>query len=172
MVIETERLLLRPLKAADLGEFAGLHEDPDVARFIRRLDRSEAEKRLLALAREWRERGHGMFAVLDRADGRFIGRAGLHYWPQFDETEVGWVLRRDAWGRGYATEAARACVDWGFASLSVSYLTAMIHRDNERSIRVACRLGLSPLRDDVLLDTPVVVDALRRDDWSSVACGE
>jgi RimJ/RimL family protein N-acetyltransferase len=46
-----------------------------------------------------------VFAVLDRASGRFLGRAGLKYWSQFDETELGWVLRRDAWGRGYGTEA-------------------------------------------------------------------
>ena len=60
-----------------------------------------------------------------------------------------------------------ACIDRGFASLAVPYLTAMIHPDNERSIRVARRLGLSPLRADVLLDTPVVVHVLTHEDWPS-----
>jgi RimJ/RimL family protein N-acetyltransferase len=167
VVIETERLLLHSLGLADIDEFVALHDDPEVARFIRRLDRPEAEERLRLVEREWLERGHGMFAVLDRASGRFLGRAGLKYWSQFDETEVGWVLHRDAWGQGYGTEAARACCDWGFASLEVPYFTAMIHPDNHASIRLARRLGMEPLRSDVLRGDPVVVFSLDRDDWSS-----
>jgi RimJ/RimL family protein N-acetyltransferase len=65
-------------------------------------------------------------------------------WLQFEETEVGWAFRRDAWVHGYATEAARACLEWGFGSLDVPYLTAMIHPDNEASIQLARRLGMSP----------------------------
>jgi hypothetical protein len=72
--------------------------------------------------------------------GRFLGRAGLRYWPQFDETEIGWVLCWDAWGRGYASEAAGAILDWGFEVVPAPYITAMIDTDNERSIRVARRL--------------------------------
>jgi RimJ/RimL family protein N-acetyltransferase len=98
--------------------------------------------------------------------------AGMKYWPQFDETELGWVFRRDAWGHGYATEAARACRDWGFCSLSVPYLTAMIQAANDRSAAVARRLGLSPLRTDVLLGTKVVVYALSRDDWAPAGLDE
>jgi RimJ/RimL family protein N-acetyltransferase len=100
--------------------------------------------------------------VLDRASGRFRGGAGLKHWPQFEETELGWALRRDAWGRGYATEAGRACIEWAFAAFSMPYLTAMVGAANVRSVRVAERLGLTPLRDDVLLGDPVVVYALHR----------
>ena len=107
-----------------------------------------------------------MFALLDRRDGRFLGRAGLRYWPQFDETEIGWVLRRDAWGWGYASEAAGAILGWGFEVVPAPYFTAMIDPDNERSIRVARRLGLSPLRRDVLAGVPVVVYAVAREDWA------
>jgi RimJ/RimL family protein N-acetyltransferase len=162
-VIETHRLVLRPLGLADIDEFAALHDDPEVTRFVRRLERPEAEERLRLAEREWLERGHGMFAVLDGASGRFLGRVGLKYWPQFDETEVGWVLRRNAWGHGYATEAARACLDWGFSSLDVPYLTAMIQPENDASIRVARRLGMAPLRSDVLDGVAVVVFSLSRD---------
>jgi RimJ/RimL family protein N-acetyltransferase len=86
----------------------------------------------------------------------------LKYWPQFQETEAGWLLRRDAWGHGYATEAARACVDWGFATLPVPYVTAMIQPENTRSIQVAQRLGFEPVREDVLLGEPVVVHSVKR----------
>lgn len=160
MVIETERLVLCPTGLADIDEFVTLHADREVARFVRSLDRLQAEERLELAEREWAERGHGMFAVRDRDTNRFLGRVGLKYWPQFDETEVGWVLRRDAWGHGYATEAGRACIDWGFGHLTVPYLTAMIHPVNAASIKVAQRLGLAPRRTDVLLGDDVVVYAL------------
>jgi RimJ/RimL family protein N-acetyltransferase len=165
--LETERLLLRPVALADVDDYIALQDDPEVTRFVSALGRPEAEERLRVAEREWRERGHGMFAVVDRRDGRFLGRCGLRYWPQFDEIEVGWVLRRDAWGRGYATEAARAILDWGFDALPVPYITAMIDLDNERSIRVADRLGLSPLRRDILADRPVTVYSIAREAWGS-----
>lgn len=162
MRIETERLLLRPMEPADLDAFVALHAEPEVTRFIRPLDRAAAEERLQRDEREWEERGHGMLAVLDAEDGAFLGRCGLKHWPQFDETELGWALRRIAWGLGYATEAARACIEWGFAALDVPYLTAMINAENARSIKVAERLGLTPLREDELLGDPVVVYSLDR----------
>jgi RimJ/RimL family protein N-acetyltransferase len=161
MRLETRRLLLRPISLDDLDEFLALHADPEVTAFIYAFDRAEAEERLRRDEREWQERGHGMLAVLDRESGRFLGRAGLKHWPQFDETELGWVLGRDAWGHGYATEAVRACIQWGFSELDVPYLTAMIAAANLRSIRVAERLGLTPVRKDMLLDDPVVVYATR-----------
>ncbi len=78
------------------------------------------------------------------------------------------MLRREAWGHGYATEAVRACVDWGFAMLPVPYVTAMIHSENTRSTRVARRLGFEPVRKDVLLGDPVIVHALERESWASL----
>ena len=72
------------------------------------------------------------------------------------------MLRRDAWGQGYATEAGRACIEWGFSEFDVPYLTAMVNARNVPSIRVAERLGLAPLRDDLLLGEPVVVYGLDR----------
>jgi RimJ/RimL family protein N-acetyltransferase len=146
----------------DLDQLVALHVDPEVTQFIRPLDRSAAEERLRRDEDEWLERGHGLLAMLDRHDGTFLGRCGLKYWPQLDETELGWALRREAWGRGYATEAAHACIRWGFAELDVPYLTAMINPGNARSVRVAERLGLTPKRDDLLLGDPVVVYGIDR----------
>jgi len=156
---------------ADLDDFVELHDDPEVTRYIRRPTRPEAEERLRDVEREWAERRHGVFAVLNKASGRFLGRAGLKYWRQFDETEIGWVLRRDAWGHGYATEAAGACLAWGFSTLPDPYITAMIDPNNLPSIRVALRLSFAPLRNDTLLDSEVVVYALKRDDWSAASRG-
>ena len=111
--------------------------------------------------------GHGRVAIVERATGRFLGRTGLKYFAQFRETEIGWLLRPDVWGHGFATEAARACVDWGFRNLDVPYVTAMIGPENLRSIRVAARLGMTPLRADVLLDEPVDVYSISREEWAA-----
>lgn len=162
MRIETRRLLLRPMEPDDLDEFAALHADPEVTRFVRPLDDDEAKSRLERDAQEWHERGHGLLAILERKGGAFLGRCGLKHWPQFDETELGWILRRDAWGHGYATEAGYACLEWGLSEFDLPYLTAMIAPDNVRSIRVAERLGFTPFRNDELLGDPVIVYALRR----------
>ncbi len=162
MRIETERLLLRPIGPDDLDDFVALHADPEVTRFIRPLDHAAAAERLRRDELEWRERGHGMLAIVNLEGGAFLGRCGLKHWPQFDETELGWALRSSAWGQGFATEAARACVGWGFSEFDLPYLTAMISPGNTRSIRVAKRLGLTPMREDELLGDPVVVYGLRQ----------
>ncbi len=127
--------------------------------------RTELTRWMESSERDWSERGYGRLAILERIDARLVGRSGLKYWPEFGETEVGWVLRPDTWGHGFATEAARACVDWGFRTLALPYITAMIRPDNPRSIRVAERLGMSPLRTDVLLGEHVVVHSVSRENW-------
>ncbi len=150
------------MTTGDLDEFLGLHAEPEIARFISVYDRQRAMERLRASDREWAQRGHGLLAIVERLSGRFLGRIGLKYWPQFDETEVGWVLRLDAWGQGFATEAGKATIAWGFRQTEVEYLTAMIRPGNTRSIRVAERLGMTPLRTDVLFNDPVVIYCLRQ----------
>jgi RimJ/RimL family protein N-acetyltransferase len=148
--LETERLALEPMTLDDVDQYLELHSDPEVSRFLGEMDRTLAMTRLEGDARLWEERGYGLFKVTDRDDGRFLGRVGIRYWPQFDEAEVGWTLRRDEWGHGYASEAAAAIADWGFRTLPDPYLTANIQPENARSIAVAQRLGMAPLRDDVL----------------------
>jgi len=160
--IETDRLLLRPLAINDLDEFVAMHAMPEVAQTMGPFDRDAAAARLERNEREWQERGYGLVALLERGTGRFVGRSGLKYWPQFDEAEVGWVLRADAWGHGFATEAGRACLDWGFRAFEFPYITAMITPENARSIAVATRLGMRPVREDHLVDLPVVVYAIER----------
>ena len=154
--IETERLRLRPVAVGDLDEVARLHEDPEVARFMGTPDREWLEEWVEGSDGEWAGFGYGRMAMLDRASGRFLGRTGLKRWPQFEETEVGWALQPEARGRGIATEAARAVLEWS-ERFELPYVTAMIRPDNAPSIAVAERLGLSPMREDELLGVAVVV---------------
>ncbi|QKW04959.1 GNAT family N-acetyltransferase [Streptomyces sp. NA04227] len=161
-MIETERLILRPLGTADADLFVELHADPRVNRFVGAYSRQQALERLALIERQWSERGHGLCAIELRSTGEFVGRSGLQYWEQFDEVELGWTLRAEHWGHGYATEAARACLDWGFATLQEDYFTALIRPGNEPSVKVAERLGFSPRRQDEVMGNAVTVYALDR----------
>ncbi|MEV5683085.1 GNAT family N-acetyltransferase [Streptomyces sp. NPDC052164] len=161
-MIETERLLLRPLRVEDVHAFVALHADARVNRFVGAYSHEQASERLVSIERQWAERGHGLCAVELKSSGEFIGRCGLNYWEAFDEVELGWTLRAESWGHGYATEAARSCLEWGFATLDVDRFTAMIRPGNTPSVRVADRLGFSPLREDILKGNPVTVYSLDR----------
>jgi RimJ/RimL family protein N-acetyltransferase len=166
-MIDTDRLLLRQMTTEDVDELVAIHAEPEVARFMGAFDRVKVSEWLEQNQRDWSEHGYGRLAMVDRATGRLLGRTGLKYWPQFRETEVGWVLRPDAWGHGFATEAALACAEWGFENLDLPYITAMIRPDNRRSIHVAERLDMSPLREDILLEEPVVVYSISREEWTT-----
>ncbi|MFL5871993.1 MAG: GNAT family N-acetyltransferase [Solirubrobacterales bacterium] len=159
--IETERLLLRPVGPDDLEQLVRLHEDPAVARFVGTPSREWLSERIGWSQEEWSKRGHGLLAILDRRSGAFLGRTGLKYWPQFEETELGWVLQPEARGRGIATEAAGAALHQGFSEHDLPYVTAMIRPDNARSIGVAERLGFQAVREDELLGVGVTVYSVR-----------
>ena len=164
-MIETERLLLRRFALPDVDDFVALQADREVSRYIQvaqPFGREQATERVQSDEAEWQERGRRLLAIEERAGGRFLGRVTLHDWEQFGETEIGWALRGDARGQGFATEAARAYMAWGFRNLDVPYLTAMIRPDNAPSIAVAARLGMTEVRSDVLSGNPVVVYAVSR----------
>ncbi|KJK55444.1 GNAT family N-acetyltransferase [Saccharothrix sp. ST-888] len=163
-VITTARLRLRPLSTADTDWWVDLHADPEVSRFVGTYSRERAAARLRAIEDQWEQRGHGLCAVELAATGETIGRSGLFWWEQFDETEAGWTLARPYWGHGYATEAARAVLDRGFDRLSLPRITAMIHHGNDDSTAVARRLGFAPLREDELFGQPLTVHVLDRTD--------
>lgn len=170
--LRTERLILRPVRASDVDHLVEMHEDPAVLRFFGPMSREYQVEWLLRAEREWAERGHGRFAIVARKSGAFLGRSGLRWWPEFGETEVGWVLHPAARGRGVATEAARACLEWGFREFDLPYVTAMVAPENVASSAVAERLGMSPLREDVLFDAPVVVYVLGRDRFEAAGAGQ
>jgi RimJ/RimL family protein N-acetyltransferase len=91
-----------------------------------------------------------------------IGRAGLWNPEGWFGVEVGWKLDRDVWGHGYATEAAAASLDWAWRALDVDRVLSVIAPENEASLRVAERLGMGKLRDDVTDGRPVVIMAIDR----------
>lgn len=161
-MITTERLRLRPATTADVDFWVRLHADPEVHQFVGAYTPERAEIRLRAIEDSWATRGYGLCVVESLATGEAIGRSGLNWWAEFGETEAGWTFAREQWGKGYATEAARAVLDWGFTTLGLDQITAMIHHENHASIAVAERLGFTPRREDEVLGKPCIVYALDR----------
>jgi RimJ/RimL family protein N-acetyltransferase len=160
-LIETERLLLRRAERGDVDALVELHADPEVRRFIPSaadFDPAMAQARVKGDAEGW-DAGRRLLIVCERATGRFLGRVGVLDWPQFGETEVGWIFAARARGHGYATEAGGAAQEWAFDHLEIPYVTALIRPDNHPSIAVAERLGMAPLRNDELFGVPVIVYA-------------
>jgi len=121
-----------------------------VARYIG-ADRLTAEgirEQVAAFEQVWREHGYGQSALLERATGRMIGRGGLHPWPNWDELEIGYVLARDRWGRGWPAKPAR-WLQWAWTHLPHGHLIAVIQPANASSITLAKWLGFTFNRHDV-----------------------
>ena len=156
MEVRTDRLLLRRFAAErDAAAFAAINADPDVMRFIGDgsvLARPASDALLARIEREWDARGFGLWAVQD-GGGSLLGFCGLSV-PMFlpdvlPAVEVGWRLGRDAWGRGVATEAARAALAFGFAERGMAEIVSIVDPANERSLRVCEKLGMTARRDRV-----------------------
>ena len=149
-MIETARLVLRPLERSDLDDYAAMYADREVTRFLGSVaTRGYAADWLERRMRDYERQGYGVLTVRERETGAFAGRCGLAHWEieGVDELEVGYVLVRSAWGKGYATEAAVAVRDYALHTLARRRLIALILPENLRSIAVAERLGMSHERD-------------------------
>jgi len=166
MPIETERLVLRLPTLGDAAAVGQLLGDPVVMRFIGGEPvPEEAWPGVVAKWLErWEENGLGPFLVELRDDGRLLGRVGILVWDTrtwthstlaaagvFAQPELGWAFARAAWGHGYATEAARAVLDW--VRPRIDSLVSVIAPDNLASQRVAERLGAVPAETVRLHDT-------------------
>ncbi len=142
--IETERLLLRPCRLDDFEDFARISADPEVMRYIANgqpATRSQAWRTMATFVGHWSLRGYGLWAAEERATGRFIGRIGLWNPEGGPGLEVGWLLDRACWGRGLASEGARAALDHAFTTLGADHVISVINPENTRSIRVAEKIG-------------------------------
>lgn len=145
-VLVTERLILRPPEAADFEGWAEVMGDPETSRHIGGpLSRGGAWRSLAVMAGSWALYGFGNFSVLDKATGQWLGRVGPWHPDPWPGPEIGWVLRRSAWGHGFATEAAVAATDWVVATLGWTNMVHVIHPENDASMKVARRLGSTEL---------------------------
>ncbi|GAF11581.1 acetyltransferase, GNAT family [Bacillus sp. JCM 19045] len=170
--IETPRLTLRDWDTHDLPSFIKMNQDSDVMRFFPKLlSPAETTAFYERILHSFRENGYGLYAVEEKASGEFIGFIGFNH-ASFEAPftpciEIGWRLRKEAWGKGYATEGAKACLAYGFNQLPLEEIVSFTAKINKPSIQVMKKLGLtyvqtfehptvalsSPLREHVLYQT-------------------
>jgi RimJ/RimL family protein N-acetyltransferase len=141
-ILETERLILRAPAAEDFDAWAAFAADAEIMRHLGGVQpRAVAWRGLCQVAGAWSIRGFSMFSVIEKSTGRWVGRLGPWQPEEWPGTEVGWGLSRDAWGKGYATEGASACMDYVFDVLGWSETIHTIEPANVGSQAVARRLG-------------------------------
>jgi len=147
-VLETERLTLRRLTMDDLDDLFALYHSPDVRKYYSEGIPSYAETKQEL---EWMvntfyaKYGFGMWATIYKETGKFIGRCGLT--PMDiegqEEIEVGYMLAKEYWGQGLATEAAKAILKYGFDQVGLSRLICVVNPDNQASSKVALKIGMT-----------------------------
>ncbi|WP_374445804.1 GNAT family N-acetyltransferase [Stella sp.] len=147
--LATERLDLVPLGRAHLAEYAALIAKPEVHRYLSQAKAIAADpagqaERIVGIAeQQWRDRGYGPFAVFARGDGAFVGRGGLFWIERLQAVEINYMLDPATWGRGYATELARAFLVFGFGRLGLDRMVATTNPENAASRRVLLKVGMT-----------------------------
>ncbi len=166
--LTTNHLILRDFRADDLEPYMGMVGDREVMRFIGTgvtLDRMNSFHSMASILGHWALRGYGLWAVEEQATGKLVGRIGFYNPEGWPGLEIGWMLGRDHWGKGYATEGAQACLEWGFGEQGMRDIISCIQPKNAGSIAVAERLGQRLLREDRLQGIPVLIYGMDRNDW-------
>jgi RimJ/RimL family protein N-acetyltransferase len=165
-ILETPRLILREFRTEDVDALALVLSDREAMRFYPEpFDRSGVEEWIGRNLRRYAKNGHGLWAMVLKENGELIGDCGLTV-QEVDgasEIEIGYHVRRDHWGQSLATEAARACRDFGFARLPVERLISLIRPENLASRRVAEKNGMTIWKEVIRVGLPHLVYSIRKD---------
>ena len=169
-MIETERLILRPFVPSDLTEYhRHIYSDHDVTRYLpggKPRPREATQKVLEYAIRHGEEYGYTLWAVIDKENMAFLGHCGLMTLQNGVEVEVAYALGKAFWGQGYAPEAARASLRYGFEQFGLEQILALAVPDNQASQRVMQKIGMhyQGITNDYY-DTPLVLYTLAREDF-------
>ena len=149
-IIETPRLILRHITLEDTEALAAIYADPIVMKFFRSVRSPEVTRqKIKKMIESYQQYGFGTWATIYRPDNQFIGRCGLipHIIDASSEIEIAYLLAKEYWGRGLATEAARAIRDYGFEKIGCDRLISLIDHENIASQKVALKTGLTYEKD-------------------------
>jgi len=142
-MLETERLILRPLVETDADAIYAMRNDADVMRYIREpQNRAESVNWIELVSSRWATEQIGFCAVLEKSSGEFAGWCGLWQLKETGETEVGYAVAKKFWGKGYATEAATEFLHYAFEQLQSEKIVAVAQPENAASRRVMEKLGM------------------------------
>jgi RimJ/RimL family protein N-acetyltransferase len=171
-VIETERLILRQWRNTDVAPNTAMLADPGTARYITADNKPVTSelagwRNAAVMAGHWALHGAGMFVVEEKRSGKYVGRVGPWFPPGWPGFEVGWGIAPEFRGKGYAVEAARASIDWSFATFELDQIMHCIDSENLASQAVARRLGAEKQGEFDLFGHVADVWVTRRDAWTA-----
>lgn len=173
-IIDTKRLRMRPFKPDDAAALARLYGDDVVMRYMlpaKGLATPAAENRAKAnianFNQHWRQRGFGIWALETKPDGRLVGQCGLRFIENVGQVEILYLLNKTLWGRGLATEAAQATLQYGFVTHELSRIIGLTRPENLSSRRVLEKIGLTFERyGEELWNTRLAWHGLSRETWA------
>jgi ribosomal-protein-alanine N-acetyltransferase len=169
-ILTTPRLVLRAFTAQDVEVMHRLLNEEGVLRHFPPAEpppRDRVERMIRRLLQHWAERGYGLWAVESRATGELMGRCGLQHLPQTGEVEVDFILGKAFWGQGFATEAGRASLRYGFEELALEHVIGIAHVDNKASQRVLEKLGMTLVEQRQFFGIECRRYAIERAAWSN-----
>lgn len=144
-ILETDRLRFREMQIEDASEMFSLNLDPEVTKYTddKPFESIQATSQFLKQYQDvYKNFGYGRWIVELKLTGEILGWAGLKYFPKTKITDVGYRFFKKYWGYGYATEAAKACIDYGFGNLKLNSIIAHARKDNVASVRVLEKCGM------------------------------
>lgn len=172
IILETNRLILRDLREADLPVLIAMNQDSDIIRYFPKLYSKVDSFRLYqGIQDEVKAYGYSLWAVEEKISQKFIGLVGLHHsdlqiFSGKEAVEIGWRLRKEFWNRGYATEAAQACLDFAFQKAGLSEVYSFTSLLNQPSQKVMQKLGMEFVKEfdneKVPADSPLYRHVLYR----------
>ena len=163
--LESKRLRLVRFREDHWEPYAVMCADPEIMRYLgtgATLSRDDTWRAIASMLGHWQLRGYGMWALESKETGELVGRAGFLNpagWPGF---ELGWVLGREHWGKGYASEAARTALAYAFDVLKEDRVISLIREANAPSIRVATAIGEKLAGEVELLGAKALIYEIRR----------
>jgi RimJ/RimL family protein N-acetyltransferase len=163
--LHTERLTLRPIVSGDTAAYYRIYQTEGVLQYfpnpapppLEKVERFVAHQQI-----HWEKYGYGNWGILSPGEEQVIGWAGLQFLPETNETEVGYLLDKAYWGKGYATEAAQASLDYGFSYFDFPEIIALVHPDNLASLKVAAKCGMTAVERKVYWGIELVRHILKR----------
>lgn len=159
IIFETPRLLLREMTPEDAENAYILNLDTEVLRYTGDdpFESVEEAREFLEKYESYEKYGFGRWAVILKETGEYLGWCGLKYTPELDEFDIGYRLMKKFWGKGYATEAAEACLNLGFNQFGMKTIVGRAMPENEASVRVLEKIGLTYLKNRITDGTEEVI---------------
>lgn len=158
IIFQTPRLFLRQFTEADAPLILELNSDPEIVKYVHEptlKTAEQAEKIIKDIILPQYKKNLGRWAIHIKENNEFIGWCGLKYLPERDEIDLGYRLMQKAWGKGYATEAAKHTLDHGFKVLNLKLITGRAHIENIASIKVLEKIGMDFISEGIIDDCPV-----------------